>query len=79
MQVEILPPGDDGQVEHQFNSSIIPKLEHAEYECEGRGHWLIRHHRKPRRRTFRPDVKSSEVSPPDVEDFKAMICQEYPK
>eukprot|EP00975_Prorocentrum_lima_P022885 4816052-Prorocentrum_lima.AAC.1 len=26
MRVEVLPQGDDGQVERQFNSSTIPKL-----------------------------------------------------
>eukprot|EP00975_Prorocentrum_lima_P059360 12444821-Prorocentrum_lima.AAC.1 len=78
MQIEILPPGDDGQVEHQFNSSTIPKPENAGDEWEWRGYWLMRHHIKPRRSAFRPDLQSSELAQLDLEDFKAMICQEYP-
>eukprot|EP00975_Prorocentrum_lima_P038553 8101063-Prorocentrum_lima.AAC.1 len=27
-----------------------------------RGSWLIRHHRRPRRKTFHPDWKSTEVT-----------------
>eukprot|EP00975_Prorocentrum_lima_P045593 9543189-Prorocentrum_lima.AAC.1 len=49
MQVEILPIDDDGQVQHQFNSSTIPKLQNVEDEWEGRGTWLIRHHRKTKK------------------------------
>eukprot|EP00975_Prorocentrum_lima_P043377 9104949-Prorocentrum_lima.AAC.1 len=37
MQVQILPPGDDGHVEHQFNSSTIPKLGNPEDEWGWRG------------------------------------------
>eukprot|EP00975_Prorocentrum_lima_P056635 11880365-Prorocentrum_lima.AAC.1 len=73
MQVEILPEADT-----QFNSSTIPKLDNAEYEWEWRGRWLIGHHRKPRRKTFRPHLNSSELSALELEDFNAMICHEHP-
>eukprot|EP00975_Prorocentrum_lima_P008174 1746862-Prorocentrum_lima.AAC.1 len=39
----------------------------------------MRHHRKPRRSFFRPDLKSSELSSLELEDFKAMICHEHPE
>eukprot|EP00975_Prorocentrum_lima_P005418 1171286-Prorocentrum_lima.AAC.1 len=41
------------------------------------GKWLIRHHRKPRRKTFHPDLRVCELSQFELEDFKAMICQPY--
>eukprot|EP00975_Prorocentrum_lima_P070133 12930266-Prorocentrum_lima.AAC.1 len=47
-------------------------------EWEWRGKWPIRHHRKPRRKTFRPDLRLCDFSLFELEDFKAVICQEYP-
>eukprot|EP00975_Prorocentrum_lima_P057635 12084985-Prorocentrum_lima.AAC.1 len=40
-----------------------PNLTNSEDEWEWRGGWLIRHYRRPRRRTkqFHPDRRSSEL------------------
>eukprot|EP00975_Prorocentrum_lima_P048638 10176465-Prorocentrum_lima.AAC.1 len=40
-----------------------------------RGSWLIRHHRQPRRQTFHPDWKSSELSMREVEPYKALYSE----
>eukprot|EP00975_Prorocentrum_lima_P000683 135170-Prorocentrum_lima.AAC.1 len=73
MQVDMLP-----ESETQFNSSSTPKLNNTEDEWEWRGKWLIRHHRKPRRTTFRPALQSTELSALELEDFKAMLCHKHP-
>eukprot|EP00975_Prorocentrum_lima_P029581 6208872-Prorocentrum_lima.AAC.1 len=61
MQV-LIPQGD---VEASLQEP--PKLTNNEGEWEWRGSWLIRHHRRSRRKTFHPDLKSSELSQFEVE------------
>eukprot|EP00975_Prorocentrum_lima_P063339 12890903-Prorocentrum_lima.AAC.1 len=39
-----------------------PTLTNSEDEGEWRGGWLMRHHQRPRRKTFHPDLKPSELS-----------------
>eukprot|EP00975_Prorocentrum_lima_P045136 9455064-Prorocentrum_lima.AAC.1 len=43
-----------------------------EDEWEWQGNWLKRHHRRPRRRTYHPDWRSTELSQFEVEPYKAM-------
>eukprot|EP00975_Prorocentrum_lima_P051209 10728400-Prorocentrum_lima.AAC.1 len=34
---------------------------------------------KAKKKTSHPDLESSELAPLNLEDFSAMICQEYPE
>eukprot|EP00975_Prorocentrum_lima_P050280 10530263-Prorocentrum_lima.AAC.1 len=49
-----------------------PTLTNNEDEWEWRGGCLIPHHRQPRRKTFHPDWRLSELSHFEVEPYKAM-------
>eukprot|EP00975_Prorocentrum_lima_P060984 12787778-Prorocentrum_lima.AAC.1 len=55
---------------------LPPKLTNCEDEWEWRGGWLIHHHRRPRRKTFHPDWRSSEHSQFEVETYNAMYYNE---
>eukprot|EP00975_Prorocentrum_lima_P071284 12936830-Prorocentrum_lima.AAC.1 len=69
MQVLVLK----GDVEASLQE---PELTNSEDEWEWRGSRLTRHHRRPRRKTFHPDLTSSELSQFEVEPSKTMYYKE---
>eukprot|EP00975_Prorocentrum_lima_P011704 2488998-Prorocentrum_lima.AAC.1 len=66
MQVLILKAGVEASLQEPPN----------EDGWEWRGSWLIRHHRRPKRNTFHPDLMSSELSQFEVEPSKTMYYKE---
>eukprot|EP00975_Prorocentrum_lima_P014308 3040008-Prorocentrum_lima.AAC.1 len=57
--------------ETESPTTLPSTLKDYEDEWERRGAWLIRHHKRPRRKTYHPNWRSSELSPFDVEPYKA--------
>eukprot|EP00975_Prorocentrum_lima_P028094 5903609-Prorocentrum_lima.AAC.1 len=58
---------------HPHSRRSLPRVK---MHGSGGGNWLIRHHRRPRKRTYHPDWKSTELSHFEVEPYKAMFYEE---
>eukprot|EP00975_Prorocentrum_lima_P028321 5952618-Prorocentrum_lima.AAC.1 len=60
----------------KLHLKIHPNSPTMEMNGKWRGGWLIRSHRRARRKTFFPDWRSSELSQFEVEPYKAMYYNE---